>query len=251
MALAAPVSGATISTLAPRRRAAAASTDVASLQPVASPRIASDGPVPIAAVGSRHSTRSPRPARARSRFVGLQTPPSTYSRSPIATGANRPGTAHEAATASATLASGAPSSPNTTRRPEPRSTATRRSRPSKRTPDAFTRERRSASSMRPLGTRASSAARASAPPGLAAVSAGAASGEKAPSDTRLARSSAARSVPERRSGSTSASQRTVSSPRRGSSPPPRRAATIEPADVPISCFARRKSSPVALCAPPR
>ena len=28
-------------------------------------------------------------------------------------------------------------------------------------------------------------------------------------------------------------------------------ATIDPADVPISCFARRKSSPVAPCAPPR
>ena len=183
MAEAEPPSGATISTFAPRRRAAAASTEVASRQPAASPRNASAGLLPMAAVGTRQSTRSPFPARARSRFVGLHTPPSTYSRSPITTGANSPGTAHEAATASATLASGAPSSPNTTRLPEPRSTATSRSRPSKRGPSASTRERRSLSTMRPRGTRASTAARASAPPGVAALSAGAASGENAPSDS--------------------------------------------------------------------
>ena len=81
--------------------------------------------------------------------------------------------------------------------------------------------------------------------GRRGASAGAASGENAPSEMRLARSSAARSAPERRSGSTSPSQRMRSSPRRGSSPPASRAATIDPAEVPISCFARRKSSPLA------
>ena len=105
--------------------------------------------------------------------------------------------------------------------------------------------------MRPAGTRASTAARASAPPGVAALSAGAASGENAPIEMRLARSRAARTALGRRSGSASPSQCTRSSPRRGSSPPASRAATIEPAEVPISCFARRKSSPVACWAPPR
>ena len=79
--------GPTISTAAPRLRAAAASTEVERRQPAASPRSAMPGEVPIAAVGTRQSTRSPRPARARSRFVGLQTPPSTYSRPPISIGA--------------------------------------------------------------------------------------------------------------------------------------------------------------------
>ena len=36
------------------------------------------------AVGFRHTTRAPRRTGAASRFTGLQTPPSTYSRSPIA-----------------------------------------------------------------------------------------------------------------------------------------------------------------------
>ena len=96
------------------------------------------------------------------------------------------------------------------------------------------RERRSRSSIRPAGKRASTAARASAPPGVAALSAGAASGDMAPSESGWPASSAARSTPGRRSGSTSPSQRTRSSPRRGSSPPASRAATIDPAEVPIS-----------------
>ena len=56
------------------------------------------------AVGISASIREPRPLGTASRFVGLQTPPSTYSRPPISTGANSHGTAQEASTASATLA---------------------------------------------------------------------------------------------------------------------------------------------------
>ena len=71
----------------------------------------------------------------------LQTPPSTYSRPPISTGSNIQGTVHDAATAPATVAAGAPGLPNTTRRPERRSTAVTRSRPSNRAPEAATRSR--------------------------------------------------------------------------------------------------------------
>ena len=53
----------------------------------------------------------PRPAGAASRLVALQTPPSTYSRPPISTGANSHGTLHEAATASATVARRRPGAP--------------------------------------------------------------------------------------------------------------------------------------------
>ena len=68
---------------------------------------------------SRQSTCGRRgPAGAASRFVGLQTPPSTYSRPPISTGAKSHGIAHDAATASATVGRAArPGAPNTTRRP--------------------------------------------------------------------------------------------------------------------------------------
>ena len=58
------------------------------------------------AVGFRHRTCVSRPAGAASRLVALQTPPSTYSRPAIATGANSHGTLHEAATASAAVARG-------------------------------------------------------------------------------------------------------------------------------------------------
>src|SRR5205823_5190781 len=70
------------------------------------------------AVGFRHSTSAPRPAGATSMLVPLHTPPSTYSRPSISTGANSHGTVHDAATASATVAAGARGLPNTTRRPE-------------------------------------------------------------------------------------------------------------------------------------
>ena len=60
------------------------------------------------AVGFRQSTSAPRPTGATSRFVGLQTPPSTYSRPSISTGANSHGTVHDAVTASATLAARRP-----------------------------------------------------------------------------------------------------------------------------------------------
>ena len=114
------------------------------------------------AVGARHSTRAPRPPGAASRFVGLQTPPSTYSRPPISTGANSHGTAQEASTASATLAVGAPGAPSSTRRPLRRSTTAMRSRPSKRAPSAASWRPRPSSRRCGRGAAASAAARASA-----------------------------------------------------------------------------------------
>ena len=93
------------------------------------------------AIGLRQSTWVARPAGAMSRFVLLQTPPSTYSRPAICTGAKIQGTEQDACTASATLVAGEPGAPNTTRRPLARSTATTRRRPSKRAPALSTRSR--------------------------------------------------------------------------------------------------------------
>src|ERR1700761_6866333 len=123
--------GATVRTVAPRPLSASASTDAAVR---ATLRITDSNAwlPPRLAVGFRHNTCVSRPAGAASRLVGLQTPPATYSRPPIVIGATSHGTVHDATTASATVASGAPGRPNTTRRPELRSTATIRSRPSNR-----------------------------------------------------------------------------------------------------------------------
>ena len=122
------------------------------------------------AVGFRHSTCVSRPAGAASRLVGLQTPPSTYSRPPIVTGANSHGTAQDASTASATVACGAPGQPNTTRRPLRRSTARRaagrRTRGSRRLDRARAGRRASRSAV---AAPRSSAARTSAPPGAASA----------------------------------------------------------------------------------
>ena len=133
-----------------RRRAASA----------AAPR-----PPPRPKVGSSASTSPARPTGAASRLDMLQTPPSTYSRPPISTGGNSHGTEQDASTASATVASGAPGAPNTTRLPV-------------RAVDggdaqAAVEARRAARCTGPRSTRRavgrgaarSSAARAAAPPG--------------------------------------------------------------------------------------
>ena len=119
------------------RRSTCSSISVATRN--AAPRI------PSAPVGSRHSTRVPRDTGATSRLVTDQAPPSTYSRPPIRTGSNTAGIAHDACTASATLAFGAPGAPNTTRRPFDLSTVHTRRRPSKRARQSPTRLCRSVS----------------------------------------------------------------------------------------------------------
>src|SRR4051794_41699975 len=111
-------SGTIVWTVAPRERRASASARAAALV-----NARSGGRPPPAAVGIRHSTRLPRPAGAASRFVGLHTPPSTYSRPAIVTGSKRPGTAQDARTAWATVARGVPGRPNIMRRPLRRATA--------------------------------------------------------------------------------------------------------------------------------
>ena len=83
------------------------------------------------------------------------------------TGANSQGTVHEASTASATVAVGAPGLPNTTRRPEPRSTAVTRRRPSKRAAERSTWARNWLSVSGGRGRPRSSSARTRAPPGAA------------------------------------------------------------------------------------
>ena len=88
------------------------------------------------------------------------------------TGANSHGTVHDASTASATVARGAPGLPNTTRRPELRSTAVTRSRPSNR---RLGRARPGRAAWLSVsggrGRPRSSSARTSAPPGAATPSA--------------------------------------------------------------------------------
>src|ERR1700735_2833799 len=123
--------GAIVLTAAPRRRRARLSIDTAERETL---RITASSALrgAMLAVGFRHSTWVSRPAGAASRLVGLQTPPSTYSRPPIWTGANSHGTVHDASTASATVAAGAPGLPNTTLRPERRATGGARRPPAER-----------------------------------------------------------------------------------------------------------------------
>src|SRR4051812_41363184 len=105
-------SGAIVRTSAPRARresvsARAADCENARSAPNAVREAARD------AVGLRQRTWVPRPTGVASRLVGLQTPPSTYSRPPIRMGANTPGIEQEARTAWPTLARGAPGAPKT------------------------------------------------------------------------------------------------------------------------------------------
>src|SRR2546423_13918350 len=98
--------GATVWTAAPRRRRAIASSETAVRATLRITASRLCDPVRLA-VGLRHSTWVSRPAGAASRLVALQTPPSTYSRPAIVTGAESQGTLHDAATASPAPARGA------------------------------------------------------------------------------------------------------------------------------------------------
>src|SRR3954466_9398237 len=179
IASAASASGPMWRTRAPRRRRICSSTEMATRKAWRRGELSE-------AVGSRHSTSVCRRAGAASRLVTLHTPPSTYSRSPIRTGANTQGMAHEAVTASATLARGAPGAPKTTRLPERLSTQHTRRRPSKRAPERSTAACRRAS-VRPVsGARASRAARAGPPPGAESAVATGASGDVAAHPQRAA-----------------------------------------------------------------
>ena len=211
-----------------------------------------------------------RPAGAMSRFVLLQTPPSTYSRPPIGTGAKIHGTEQDACTASATVAAGDPGAPNTTRRPLPRSTATTRRRPSKRAPALSTRSRIALSEVSRPGARPSSAARSAVLPLDPAASAIGASGvAAAPARRTASRAMACRMVrgsaghcAARRldpsdatappvSPGGSARRPSAGRGRRGRSPATRAAATSDPADVPTSDSVERKSCPLASSIPAR
>ena len=193
-----------------------------------------------------------RPGTA-SRFVGLQTPPSTYSRSPISTGANSHGTAQEASTAWATVARGASGAPKITRRPLARSTAAIRRRPSKRAPSASMWSPRSPSVRSGRGDVRSTAARASRPAGAVAAIASGASGVAAARPARAApRATAPSAVALRgspggsiRSGIAAARAHSwaARSPASGRRPAASVAATIEPAEVPSRYSQSRKSSP--------
>src|SRR5436305_3720784 len=127
MAAAHSALGATVLTAAPRRRRTRLSTEAAERATLRM-TVSSRWVLARLAVGLRHSTCVSRPAGAASRLVGLQTPPSTYSRDPMRTGAYSQGTLQDAATAAATPDRGAPGLPKITRRPLRRSTAATRSR---------------------------------------------------------------------------------------------------------------------------
>ena len=94
--------GPIIRTFAPRLRSASVSS--AAVLPAIARSIPNGEAIAMSrlAIGFRHSTCVARPAGAMSRFVLLQTPPSTYSRPPICTGAKIHGTEQDACTASAT-----------------------------------------------------------------------------------------------------------------------------------------------------
>ena len=182
--------------------AAAASTDVASRQPATRPRSASAGD---GAHGGRGDEAEHAVAATRACQVEVRGAPDAAVHVLAAAdldGREEAGYRARRRHGSATLASGAPSEPNATRRPEPRSTATML----EPAVEARARARRPASAGRaarcaPRDAREQGGARQRARPGVAALSAGAASGENAPSETRLARSNALRSALGRRSGS--------------------------------------------------
>ena len=244
---AASPSGSTIVTCAPAPRAAAASIAVAARHQRASPRKRSAGAASSAAVGTKQSTRLPALTGAMSRLVGLHTPPSTYSRSPIRTGRKTPGTAHEAATASATPAAGAPGLPKTTRRPSCRSTAATSNRPSNRAPHRAMRARSASRAMRPSGTRPRSTERTRAPAGEPTRRA-AAAGNPTPRVTRPRRGRGRHSAP------TEGPETAVLPDLPGGSsgrPATSLAATMEPAEVPTKHRVSRKSMPLRAEAPAR
>ena len=195
-----------------------------------------------------------RPAGAASRLVGLQTPPSTYSRPWISTGANNQGTVHDACTASATETLGARGLPKTTRRPLRRSTAVTRSRPSNRAPERSIRPRRRLRSSRGVGIRCSIAARITAPPGAASPSASGANAAPAAiahAPARLAAYIAAAASPSTGSEPASSANEPLSmfDGRRGDWPAARCADTIAPAEVPTKDSHSRRSKPVASSIP--
>jgi hypothetical protein len=257
-------------TLAPRLRRASVSS--AAVLPAIARSIPSGEPSAMSrlAIGLRQSTWVARPAGAMSRFVLLQTPPSTYSRPPICTGAKIHGTEQDACTASATLAAGDPGAPNTTRRPLARSTATTRRRPSKRAPALSTRSRIAVSEVSLPGARPSSAARNAVLPFAPAASAIGASGVAAAPASRTASRATVCRIVRGRAGHCAASRFEPSdatsalvSPavssrcpsagrgRRGRSPATSAAPTSEPADVPTTDSVARKSCPVASSMPAR
>ncbi len=174
-----------------------------------------------------------RPAGAASRLVGLQTPPSTYSRSPIATGANSHGTVHEASTASATVARGAPGC----RTPRAGPAAGPRRRPAgarqSGRPSARPGTAGRPASGRGGGPRSSSD-RITAPPGAATPRASGAKSRRRRARTdpaRRAAASAATARPPARAAPTPTSS-LVPTPTAGAATPATRwAATIAPAEV--------------------
>src|SRR5258707_4597102 len=96
----------------------------------------------LAIGASTHTSSMPSPASMPSDVTDM-TPPSTYLRPPIRTGSYQPGTEHEAATASARLAGGAPAPAHTTLPPPSESTAT--------TPDGVCHQHRPAAAAPPGG----------------------------------------------------------------------------------------------------
>ena len=196
------------------------------------------------------------PAGATSRLVGLQTPPSTYSRPPIATGANSHGTVHDASTASATrgvrraraaehdaAAAAAvdgrrPAAGRRTARLEPLDARARRPASVSRRARGGRREHRRAAR-----------ARRRAPPSPSASGANVAPARHRPALRPRARPRESRRRrrpvrgPRRRSEAR-ASAPTVGGPARARWPATRCAATIDPAEVPTKYSQSRRSKPV-------
>ena len=197
-------------------------------------------------IQAQHLRSRGAPARRRGSST-LQTPPSTYSRSPIRTGAKTHGIAHDAVTASATLARGAPGAPKTTRRPVRRSTQHTRRRPSKRAPERSTLVVQAAERA-PGARRAREQGRAHQRAAGRRERGGHGRQRRAwppsPSAPRV------RTRPRRRPSASGGVAALPTRPRRGGRrsglPAARRAATIEPAEVPTKDSTPRKSTPAVL-----
>src|SRR4051794_24242936 len=248
MTSAARASGAMVRTSAPRARRESVSASAADWEKARSAPNAPRDPA-SEAVGLRQSTCVPRATGVASRFVGLHTPPSTYSRSAIRTGANTPGIEHDASTAWLTRVRGAPGAPKMTRRPLRRSTAAIRRRPSKRAPVSSTRRPSPGIERRVRGTARSAVARATAPAGVADARA---IGARGVATARPTRPSPVATRPRRPSSSAAAAQSRAaraSAPESGGRPAARKAATIEPAEVPTKYSHSRKSMPAVAPAP--
>src|SRR5207248_7059003 len=197
---------------------------------------------------------------SRSTLVGECAPPSTNSTPPIVTGSKKLGIAHDAATASATGAGGAPGRPNTTRLPSRRRTAvSHKFRSGQSDPN----NGRNAAATRSVGIAPAGSAPASITPGRFIQNGRSAARMSSDGDAMRGRPRRRVGPVGKRAGPSPIPARAASSApsgdtgspveraarSRGENPARSSAPTTEPADVPTITSASRGSQPVAVHRP--